>query len=64
MNKSTKYSNTRLKLNFAFVNKKKTFSPVSAINSRQKDKAPPVKTSKPNFVTFFVYFGNRLRDYL
>ena len=23
MNKSTKYSNTRLKLNFAFVNKKK-----------------------------------------
>ena len=25
-------------------------------------KALPVKTSKPNFVTFFMYFGNRLLD--
>ena len=24
--------------------------------SSQKDKALPVKTSKPNFVTFFMYF--------
>ena len=23
----------------------------------------PVKTSKQNFVTFFMYFGNRLLDY-
>ena len=22
-----------------------------------------IKTSKPNLVTFFVYFGNRLLDY-
>ena len=28
------------------------------MNSSQKDKALPVKTSKPNFVIFFVYFGN------
>ena len=34
------------------------------VNSSQKDKALPVKTSKPNFVTFFVYFGNSLLDYL
>ena len=25
--------------------------------------ALPVKTSKPNFVTFFVYFGKSLFDY-
>ena len=30
--------------------------------SSQKDKALPVKTSKPNFVTFFMYFGNSLLD--
>ena len=36
----------------AFVNKK-TFSPVLS-----------VQTSKSNFVTFFVYFGNSLFDYL
>ena len=34
------------------------------MNSSQKDKALPVKTSKANFVTFFVYFGNSLLDYL
>ena len=53
MNKSTKSSNAR----------HKTFSPVSSINSSKKDKALPVKTSKPNFVTF-MYFGNSLLDYL
>ena len=30
----------------------------------QTDKALPVKTSKPNFLTFFLYFGNSLFDYL
>ena len=44
--------------------KQKTFSPVSSINSSQTVKALPVTTSKPNFVTFFVYFGNILFDYL
>ena len=33
-------------------------------NSYQKDKALPVKTSNPNFVTFFVYFGNSLLNWL
>ena len=42
----------------------KSFSPVSSINSSQTDIAFPVKTSKPNFVTFFVYFGNSSFDYL
>ena len=32
--------------------------------SSQKDKALSVKTSKPNFVNFFMYFGNSLLDYL
>ena len=40
--------------------KQKTFPPVLSINSSQKDKALPVKTSKPNFVTFFMYFRNSL----
>ena len=40
------------------------FSPVSSINSCQTDKALPVKTSKPSFLSFFVYFGNSLFDYL
>ena len=44
--------------------KQKTYSPVSSINSSQSDKDLPVKTSKPNFVTLFVYFGNSLFDYL
>ena len=35
--------------------KQKTSSPVLWINSNQKDKALPVKTSTPNFVAFFVY---------
>ena len=44
-----------------YICKIKTFSPVSPINSSQTDKA---KASKPNFVTFFMYFGNSLLDYL
>ena len=44
------------------VCEQKTFSTVSSINSSQKDKALPVKTSKPNFVTFSMYFGNSLLD--
>ena len=32
--------------------------------SSQKEKALPVKTSKPNFVTLFMYFGNSLLDQL
>ena len=36
----------------------------SSINWSQTDKALPVKTSKPTFVTFFVYFGNSLFNYL
>ena len=36
----------------------KSFSPVSLINSSQTDVALRVKTSKSNFVSFFVYFGN------
>ena len=42
--------------------KQKTFSPVLSINSNKKDKALPVKTSKQNFITFFVYFRNSLLD--
>ena len=42
----------------------KSFSPVSSINSSQTDIALPAKTSKPNFVSFFVYFGNSSFDYL
>ena len=57
MNKSTKY------LSLICICKQKNFSAVSSINSNQKDKALPVKTSKPNFVTFFVYFGNSLLGY-
>ena len=34
--------------------KQKTFLTVLSINSSQKDKALAVKTSKPNFVTFFI----------
>ena len=44
--------------------KPKTFSPVSSINSTQTDKALPVKTSKPNCVTFLVYFGKSFFDCL
>ena len=36
---------------------------LTPINSSQKDKALPVKTSTPNFVTFFGYFANSLYDY-
>ena len=34
------------------------------MKSSQTDKALPVKPSKPNFFTFFVYFGSNLFDYL
>ena len=44
-------------LSLICICKQKTFSPVSLINSSQKDKALPVKTSKPNFVICFMYFG-------
>ena len=50
-------------LSLICICKQKTFSPVLLINLSQKDKALPVKTSKPNFVTFFVYFWNSLLDY-
>ena len=43
-----------------YICKLKTFSLVSSINLSQTDKA---KASKPNFVTFFMYFGNSLLDY-
>ena len=49
-------------LSLIFIGKQKTFLWVLSINSSQKDKALPVKTSKPNFVTFFVYFRNSLLD--
>ena len=49
-------------LSLICICKEKTFSPVLSINSSQKDKALPVKTSKPKFDTFFVYFGNSLLD--
>ena len=45
-----------------YICKQNTFSTVLLINSSQKDKGLPVKTSKLNFVTFFVYFGNSLLD--
>ena len=47
-------------LSLICLRKQKTFSPVLSINSSQKDDALPVKTSKPNFVSYFVYFGNSL----
>ena len=61
---SAKESSARLKLNLqvAFVNKN-LFQAVSSMNSSQIGKALPVKTSKPNIVTF-VYFGNSLFDYM
>ena len=49
-------------LSLICIGKQKTFSWVLSTNSSKKDKALPVKTSKPNFVTFFVYFGNSLLD--
>ena len=39
-----------------------THSLLPTITILAKDKAFPVKTSKRNFVTFFVYFGNSLLD--
>ena len=51
-------------LSLICICKQKTFSPVSLINSSQKDKALPVKTSKPNFVICFMYFGYSQLDYL
>ena len=51
-------------LSLICICKQKNFSPVSSINLSQTDKALPLKISKPNLVTFFVYFGNILFDYL
>ena len=62
MNMSAKYNKVTQYL--IYICKQKTFSPVSSINSNQTDKALPVKDSKPNSVTFFLYFGNSLFDYL
>jgi len=56
MNKSTKY------LSLISICKQKTFSPVFSINSSQKDKAIPVTTSKPHFVTFLMYLEKSLLD--
>ena len=47
---SAKYKVTQ---DLIFICKQKTFSPLSSVNSSQTDKALPVKTAKPNFVTFF-----------
>ena len=47
-----------------YICKQKTFSTVSSINLSKTDKALPIKSSKPNFLTCFVYFGNSLFDYL
>ena len=44
--------------------KQKTFAPISSVNWIQTEKALPVETFKPTFVTFFVYFGSSLFDYL
>ena len=49
-------------LSLICICKQKTFPPVLSINSSEKDKVLPVKISKPNFVTFFVNFGNSLLD--
>ena len=46
--------------NLVCICRQKKLLPVSSINSSQTDKALPVKTFKPNFVTVFVYFGNSL----
>ena len=54
LNMWTKYGNT----DSICVCKQKTLFPVSSTNSSQTDQALPVKASKSNFVTFFVYFGN------
>ena len=60
MNKST--NEVTQDLSLICIRKQKTFPPVSSLNSSQKDKDLPVKTFKPNFVTFFMYFGNSLLD--
>ena len=63
MKKSIKKSNAvaRLKLNL-HLQTKRLFHPLISINSSQKGKVLSVKASKPNFVAFFVYFGNSLLD--
>ena len=53
----------QVNLSLICICKQKTFSLVLSINSSQKDKSLPVKTSKPNLVTF-VYFSNSLLDLL
>ena len=59
---SVKLVYEQVNLSLICICKQKTFSQVLSINSSKKDKALPVKTSKPNFVTFSVYFGNSLLD--
>ena len=49
-------------LSLICICKQKSFSLVLWINSSKEYKALPVKISKPNFVTFFVHFGNSLID--
>ena len=58
---SVKLVYEQVNLSLICICKQKTFSQVLSINSSQKDKSLPVKTSKPNFVTS-VYFGNSLLD--
>ena len=62
MNKLSQLNKVTQDLSLICICKQKTFSPVLSINSSQKDKALPVKTSKPRFATFFIYFGNSLLD--
>ena len=63
MNNSAKNKVTQ-DLSLICICKQQTFSAVLSINSSPTDKVLPVKSSKPDFVTFFVYFGNSLFDYL
>ena len=55
---------SRLRMNLKACDEVQFFKGAGFIDnySSQKDKALPVKTSKPNFVTFFMYFGNSLLD--
>ena len=58
MNKSTLKSSARLKI--ICISEPKNFFTGSIDKFESKRQGFTVKTSKPNFVTFFVYFGNRL----
>ena len=61
MNKLTKYSNARLKLNLHLQTKNFFTGFIDKFESKRQSFT--VKTSKPNFVTFFVYFENSLLDH-